>query len=266
MTDLHTHSGSDVQTVTFDTAGQFNLVVTILGTGIDLSFDTTQSRTAQTAITVEQQLPAAAAADGNNTTTDSTATPTEATTTSNDTTTTTTPSSGIELSPQPIWVEGARNTGMAPINETHRIATFVGNGTMTVPDTGETINMTNNGTAIISPVAGSADTIGAYGREYVFSEEDGDTTAITFYEIVQYQPEPIQGKGLIIAVFDRNATGSLAPFNGMMVAGTHEEQPNAQGTTITLWEWEGGIGNNTGVALPPLQSESPMNTTTTKSP
>jgi hypothetical protein len=192
-------------------------------------------------------------------------TPVAATLTGN-TTNTTTPSSGIELSPQPIWVEGARNTGMAPINETHRIATFVGNGTMTVPDTGETINMTNNGTAIISPVAGSADTIGAYGREYVFSEEDSDTTAITFYEIVQYQPEPIQGKGLIIAVFDRNATGSLAPFNGMMVAGTHEEQPNAQGTTITLWEWEGGIGNNTGVALPPLQGESPMNTTTTSEP
>jgi hypothetical protein len=71
MTDLHTHSGSDEQTVTFDTAGSFNLVATIIGTGIDPPFDTTQSGTAQTVITVGQQL--AGATDGNNTagTTDS---------------------------------------------------------------------------------------------------------------------------------------------------------------------------------------------------
>src|SRR5215207_27191 len=71
MTDLHTHSGSDEQTVTFDTAGSFNMVATIIGTGIDQPFDTTQSGTAQTVITVGQQL--AGATGGNNTagTTDS---------------------------------------------------------------------------------------------------------------------------------------------------------------------------------------------------
>jgi hypothetical protein len=56
MTDLHTHSGSDEQTVTFDTPGNFNLVATIIGTGIDPPFDTTQSGTAQTVIPVGQQL------------------------------------------------------------------------------------------------------------------------------------------------------------------------------------------------------------------
>ena len=56
MTDLHTHSGSDEQAVTFDTAGNFNLVAMIIGTGIDPPFDTTQSGTAQTVITVGQQL------------------------------------------------------------------------------------------------------------------------------------------------------------------------------------------------------------------
>ena len=65
MTDLHTHSGSDEQAVTFDTEGSFNLVATIIGTGIDPPFDTTQSGTAQTVITVGQQL--AGATDGNNT-------------------------------------------------------------------------------------------------------------------------------------------------------------------------------------------------------
>jgi hypothetical protein len=132
---------------------------------------------------------------------------------------------------------------------------------MTVPDTGETINMTNNGTAFISPVPGSADTVSASGREYVFSEEDGDTTAITFHEIIRYDPTTFQGKGLVIAVFDNNATGMLAPFNGMMVVGTHEEDPNTQAATIILWEWQSGIPLPTGTTAmegPPL-----MNTTTT---
>jgi hypothetical protein len=65
MTDLHTHSGTDEQTVTFDTTGGFNFVVTIIGTGIDPPFDTTQSGIAQTVIPIGQQL--AGATEGNNT-------------------------------------------------------------------------------------------------------------------------------------------------------------------------------------------------------
>jgi hypothetical protein len=188
------------------------------------------------------------------------------TATTGDTSTTTTPSSGLELSPQPVWQEQITTTGVTRINETHSIAEFVGNGTMTVPDIGVTINMTNNRTAIISPVAGSAGTVSAYGREYVFSEDDDDTTAITFYEIVQYDPATFQGKGLTMAVFDTNSTGILAQFDGMMVVGTHDAQPNPEGITttttiITLWEWEDGIGNTSVVPptlgfllrLPPLQ-------------
>jgi hypothetical protein len=168
------------------------------------------------------------------------------------------------LSPQPIWDEQATTTGITPINETHSIVSFIGNGTMTVPDTGETINMTNNGTGLISPVPGYTDTVSAYGREYVFSEDDDDTTAITFYEIIRYDPTTFQGKGIVIAVFDNNTTGSLAPFNGMIVVGTHKEDPNTQAAAITLWEWESGIPLPT---LPPTTMEesppSPMSTTTT---
>jgi len=65
MTDLHTHSGSDEQTVTFDNTGGFNFVVTIIGTGIDPPFDTTQSGTAQTVIPIGQQV--AGAPGGNDT-------------------------------------------------------------------------------------------------------------------------------------------------------------------------------------------------------
>ncbi|MDQ5876468.1 MAG: hypothetical protein M3288_06485 [Thermoproteota archaeon] len=56
MTDLHSHSGTDEQTVTFDTTGAFNFVVTIIGTGIDPPFDTAQSGSAQTVIPIGQQI------------------------------------------------------------------------------------------------------------------------------------------------------------------------------------------------------------------
>ncbi|HWS19454.1 MAG TPA: hypothetical protein VN239_02100, partial [Nitrososphaera sp.] len=101
--------------------------------------------------------------------------PVSASTTGNSTTTAA--SSGLELSAQPVWDEHATSTSVTPINETHRIATFIGNGTMRVPDTGETINMTNNGTAFISFVPGYTETVSTFGREHVFSEDDNDTTA-----------------------------------------------------------------------------------------
>lgn len=196
--------------------------------------------------------------ESNNNTTTAGATTTTTTTDTTTATTSTPPSSlGLKLSPQPIWEEEVSNTGVTSINETHTHIAFIGNGTLTVPDTGETINMTNNGTALVSSVTGSA-----YGRENVFSE-DGDTTAITFYKIVQGDPETLETRGVIIAVFDRNATGPLAPFNGMLTVGIHDEQPNAEAATVTLWEWESGIGRNAGVAAPPVQGESPMNITTT---
>ena len=199
--------------------------------------------------------------------TTTTISPVSASTTGN--TTATASSSALELSSQPIWDEQATSTSVTPINETHRVATFIGNGTMTVPDTGETINMTNNGTAFISFVPGYNETVSAYGREYVFSEDDNGTTAITFNEIIRYNPETFEGSGLVIAVFDNNATGSLAPFNGMMVVGTHEEDPSTQAATIRLWEWESGIPipMRTGAITPTLEESSappPMETTITE--
>jgi hypothetical protein len=160
-----------------------------------------------------------------------------AATTDGDTNTTaisTTPlsSSEIHLSPQPIWEERVRNTGETPFNQTHSIITFFGNGTLTVPDTGETIDVTNNGSAIFSSVTGTS-----FGRES-FLSEDGDSTAITFYEIEKDDPATLQTRGITTAVFDSNATGSLAPFNGMIVVGLHDEQPNDEGVTMTLWKWE----------------------------
>jgi hypothetical protein len=169
--------------------------------------------------------------------------------TNNTTAVRTTPlsSSEIHLSPQPIWEERVRNTGETPFNQTHSIITFFGNGTLTVPDTGETINVTNNGTAISSSVTGTL-----YGRESFFAE-DGDSTAITFYEIVKDDPETLQTRGITTAVFDSNGTGSLASFNDMIVVGLHEEQPNEEGVTMTLWKWEDGNSNSRVADAAPMQ-------------
>ena len=194
------------------------------------------------------------------------ATPVAATsaTGNNTATTTTTPSLELEFSAQPIWDETVRTTAIIPINQTHSMATFEGNGTMRVPDTREIINMTNNGTAFGSIVPQANNTVISYGRENVFSVDDGDTSAITFFEIIQYDPTTFQGKGIVTAVFDNNATGSLAPFNGMLVAGIHEEDPATEAVTIRLWEWESGLplltpnANTTTIGGAPL-----MNTTTT---
>jgi hypothetical protein len=59
LTDLHTHSGFDAQTVAFDTTGSFTLVVTVIGTGINPPFDTTRSGTAQAAVMVVPEFPVA---------------------------------------------------------------------------------------------------------------------------------------------------------------------------------------------------------------
>jgi hypothetical protein len=56
---LHTHSGGDIHTVTFDETGNFNLEVTIIGLGLNPPFDTTRSGTAQTAIVVVPEFPIA---------------------------------------------------------------------------------------------------------------------------------------------------------------------------------------------------------------
>ena len=50
-----------------------------------------------------------------------------------------------------------------------------------------------------------------------------------------------------MALIETDSTGTLAPLNGTIVAGISDMQPNGE-TSVTLWEWESGIGNNAGTA------------------
>ena len=158
-------------------------------------------------------------------------------------TTTTNTSSGIQLSPQPIMQEQTTTTSTTPINQTHISATFTGNGTLTIPNTTETINFTTNGTAVIA-----LETHSVQAEETLMTEQ-GETATATFYEIAKFDPATAgQGKGLTMALIETDSTGTLAPLNGTIVAGIADMQPNGE-TSVTLWEWESGIGNNAGTAV-----------------
>ena len=199
--------------------------------------------------TLTSMITAAFAQEGNNTTAASTPSSTTATTTTNT-------SSEIQLSPQPVMQEQTTTTSAIPINQTHMSATFTGNGTLTLPDTTEAINFTTNGTAIIA-----LETHSVQAEETLMTEQ-GETATLTFYEIAKFDPATAgEGKGLTMALIETDSTGTLAPFNGTIVAGISDMQPNGE-TSVTLWELESGIGNDASVAPPSAEEESLTNTTT----
>jgi hypothetical protein len=178
-------------------------------------------------------------------------TPVAASTNDNNTNTTTTtttssaPSSGIELSPQPVYQRQPSTSGVTPINQTHIGSTFSANGTLTLPNTTETINVTSKGSSLTS-----LRTQSAIGTEIIMTE-DGETVTATFYEILEFPPGTGGANGIAIAVLHTNSTGILAPLNGTIVVGTDYLYPISEGFT-TYWEW---------VPLPPPLTPTTMEET-----
>jgi hypothetical protein len=153
------------------------------------------------------------------------------------TTTTNNTPSGIQLSAQPVLQERTTTLSQTPINQTHISATFTGNGTLTIPNTADTVNFTANGSAIISLVTHSTQ-----AKETLITEE-GETATATFYEILKINPAAEgDGRGLTMAIIQTDSTGTLAPINGTILAGISDLQSNVD-NTVTLWEWESGIDN-----------------------
>jgi hypothetical protein len=188
------------------------------------------------------------------------------TTTAGNTTTTTSssgPSSGIELSSQPIYQKHTPPANVIPINQTHVAATHSGNGTLTLPNSTQTLKTSViNGSAIVSLATSSAlikETIRA---------ENGETVTVTAYGIYQFNNPAAAlqagGKGIVTAILQTNSTGILAPLNGMILAGIDDFTSDGN-SRVTLWRWESGIpflptGNTTATEQSP--SSSLMNTTT----
>src|SRR5215212_918330 len=175
-----------------------------------------------------------------------------ATTTTTTSNTTTTSSSGIELSPEPVYQERQIRVSRTAINQTHFQVAISGNGTLSLPNTTETISTTSTG-SVLSALDGTAT-----GKEVITTEDGSESATATTYGIARLEAR----RGIMIALFDTNSTGILTPLDGMILAGQIEYPPEETHSVITLWEWQSGIplptGSTTTMEVPPQ-----MNTTKT---
>ena len=177
---------------------------------------------------------------------------------SNATSTTTTASLG-----EPLFVEQGRITGQRvlavapqPQVETSFMAnTSINNGT------GSVVNAINIGTNLITL---NADGTFSGKGQGIMRTEDGDVASWTSQSIGNLAP----GGSIIVrgATFwstpPSSTTSELAFMNG--VIGLFEMEIGIQGNlSVTEWQWEGEIGDAAASSPPILQSESPINTTTT---
>lgn len=179
---------------------------------------------------------------------------TAATTDTATTTTTTSPTEEagmIELSPQPVYQERQGTVSETPINQTHIQLAISGNGTITLPNTTETISTTSTA-SLLASLDGTA-----AGKEVITTEDGSESATATIYAIARFGME--EGRGIIIALLDTNSTtGRLAPLDGMILAGQIEFPPEEETASVTLWEWQSGIP-----LPPPTTAEEPSLTDTT---
>jgi hypothetical protein len=178
----------------------------------------------------------------------------QATTTA--TTTTTSPEEPgiIQLSPEPVYREVHTPISRTPINETHFQVPISGNGTITLPNTTETISVTSTG-SYLSSLDGTA-----LGKEVITTEDGSESATAKIYGIAQLE----ERRGIIIALFDTDSTttGRLAPLDGMILAGQIEYPPEETVTLITLWEWQSGIPlTTTTTPEEPLLTDTTTTTT-----
>jgi hypothetical protein len=193
-------------------------------------------------------MTAAFAQEGDNTTT---VTSTRPSNTTNKTTSAA--SSEIELSPQPIYQEHVRDVSETLINQTHAQLIVEGNGTLTLPNSTETIKTISTGGGMVSIFS-------TFAGKVILSTEDGSENATaTSYEIARSNKEQGIGKGIAIAIIHTNSTGRLAPLDGMILVGQEEFEPDGR-ALLTYWEWQSGIPF-VRMQQPPMTQESLMNTT-----
>jgi hypothetical protein len=135
----------------------------------------------------------------------------------------------IILAEKPFLVEHGRTVAANPVNQTHIQISLAGNGTITLPNSTETVKTKDTGDAIarLTPTGNIAQ-----GQIHI-STEDGSENAIVFFtEIGQNE------KGIGVAYFATNSTGKLAFLDNMVAVIQDEVQPNGD-TLITAWEWRG---------------------------
>jgi hypothetical protein len=133
----------------------------------------------------------------------------------------------INLAEKPFLIEHGRTVAATPINHTHLQISLVGNGTIILPNSTETVTTKDSGDAIarLTPTGNIA-----HGQIHVGTEDGSENAMAFFTEIGKNE------KGVGVAYFITNSTGKLAFLNNMVAVIEDEIQPNGD-TLITAWEW-----------------------------
>jgi hypothetical protein len=155
--------------------------------------------------------------------------PTSGSTETNESIMPTSNNNAISLAEKPFLVEYGRTVAATPINQTHMQISLVGNGTITLPNSTESITTKDTGDAIarLTPTGNIVN-----GQIHIGTEDESENATVFFAEIGK------NGKGVGVAYFITNSTGKLAFLNNMVAVIQDEIQPNGD-TLITAWEWRG---------------------------
>jgi hypothetical protein len=135
----------------------------------------------------------------------------------------------IILAEKPFLVENGKTVAATPINQTHIQISLAGNGTITLPNSTETVmtNDTGNAIARLTPTGNIA-----YGQIHITTEDGSENATVFFTEIGQNE------RGIGVAYFITDSTGKLAFLDNIVAVIQDELQPNGD-THITAWEWRG---------------------------
>jgi hypothetical protein len=112
-----------------------------------------------------------------------------------------------------------------------------GNGTLSLPNSTETIAVNSTGTALVN-----FETTSVIAQEFLTATKDdrSENASATIYEITRHDVNARTEKGVVTAIFETNSTGQLAFLNGMI--GVGQADVDAAGNTdVTLWEFQTGI-------------------------
>ena len=142
----------------------------------------------------------------------------------------------IILAEKPFLIEHGRTLAANPINQTHIQISLAGNGTITLPNSTETVMTKDIGSAIarLTPTGNIAQ-----GQIHISTEDGSENATVFFTEIGQNE------KGIGVAYFTTNSTGRLAFLDNMVGVIQDEVQPNGD-TFITAWAWIGEQSEGVG--------------------
>ena len=137
--------------------------------------------------------------------------------------------SAIILAEKPFLEEYGKTVGAMPINSTYMQISLAGNGTITLPNSTETVMTKDTGNAIarLTPTGNIVN-----GQIHLSTEDRSENATVFFTEIGQNE------RGIGVAYFFTDSTGNLAFLDNMVAVIQDELQPNGD-THITAWEWRG---------------------------